>query len=162
MSEREYPLPEKFQDPLENYDPKTYADPLEEALAEHKMQEMQHEPFATTTPETTVAEALELLAGTHVACLLIEEDKKLVGVFSNRDVLDKVALDYDEAKDRPVSEVMTHNPVYVYETDSPAKAFAVMAAAGHRHVPVLNLDEELVGIVSPQRGTAFLCQYFED
>ncbi|NIL99096.1 MAG: CBS domain-containing protein [Planctomycetales bacterium] len=160
MSDSQFPSPEDFQDPLENYEPKTYEDPLEQALAEETVSAIRHEPYVRIPPDTPVQAAVEKLAGLHVACLLVEQEGKLVGVFSDRDVLSRVAEEYDQLKDQPVSEVMTNNPIYVYETDSPAAALAVMAVAGYRHVPVLNLDDQLVGIVSPQRVTAFLHRYF--
>ena len=159
MSDEIYPDPDEFQDPLENYEPKVYADPLEAALAEETVDQIRHQPMATISPETPVHEAVKQLAGLHIACLLVEQDGKLLGVFSDRDVLDRVTLEYDEVKDRPVREVMTADPVYVYETDSSAAAFSVMAVAGYRHVPVLDLHDNLVGIVSPQRVTAFLQQH---
>lgn len=154
------PSPEEFQDPLENYEPKTYSDPLEEALAEETVAAIRHEPYVSIGPDTPVHAAIEKLAGLHVACLLVEQDRKLLGVFSDRDALDKVAHEYDQVKNRPIREVMTGNPIYVYETDSPAAALAVMTVAGYRHVPVLNLADELVGIVSPQRVTSFLHSHF--
>lgn len=152
--------PDAFQDPLENYDPKVYKDALEEALAEKTVNEICHEPFVTIPSDTPVHKAVEKLAGLHVACLLVTEDDKLVGVFTDRDVLDKVALEFDELKDVPVSKVMAVDPAYVYETDSSAAAISVTAVCGFRHVPVLNVDQKVVGIVSPQRVTTFLQQHF--
>ena len=154
--------PEEFRDPLENYDPKKYVDPLEQALADETVSAIQHQPYESVPPETPIKTAVDRLAGLHVACLLVEQEGELVGVFSDRDVLDKVALEYEQLKDRPVSDVMTKNPVYVYETDSAAAALAVMVVVGRRHVPVLNVRNKLVGIVSPQRVTAFLQGYFEE
>ena len=60
-----------------------------------------------------------------------------------------------------VSEVMTPNPVFLYETDSLASALCVMALYGFRHVPVLDLKENIVGIVSPQRVAMFLQEQIE-
>jgi CBS domain-containing protein len=147
---------EDFQDPLQNYEPKEFADPIQEALAEETVGSIQHTPYATISPETPVDEAIRKLATAHVACLLVVEDGRLVGVFSDRDALDKVALEYDEVHNRPVSELMTPNPVYVYETDASASALCVMAVNRHRHVPILDLDEKVTGIISPQRVTQFL------
>lgn len=147
---------EDFQDPLQNYEPKEFADPIQEALAEETVGSIQHTPYATISPETPVGEAIRELAAAHVACLLVVEEGRLVGVFSDRDALDKVALEYDEVHDRPVSEFMTPNPVYVYETDASASALCVMAVNRHRHVPILDLDEKVTGIISPQRVTQFL------
>ena len=155
------PDPEEFQDPLENYEPKAYDDPLEQALVEEEIGTIRHEPFATISPETPVHEAIEKLAGLHIACLLVAEQDKLVGVFSDRDVLARVAFEFDELKDRPVRDVMTTEPVYVYEIDSAAASLSVMALCGCRHVPVLDLNENLVGIISPQRVTEFLHQHFQ-
>jgi CBS domain-containing protein len=153
------PTPEEFRDPLENYDPKKYDDRLEEALCEETVAAIQHEPYECISPETTVEAAVKKLAGLHIACLLVEKEGSLLGVFSDRDVLNKVALEYGELRSRPISEMMTSNPIYVYETDSAAAALAVMVVAGFRHVPVLNLSSKLVGIVSPQRVTAFLSRH---
>jgi CBS domain-containing protein len=50
--------------------------------------------------------------------------------------------------------------VFAYETDSAGAALSVMAVSGFRHVPVLDVDDKIVGIVSPPRVTAFLQQHF--
>ena len=150
---------EEFRDPLENYDPKIYADPLEKALAEESVAAIQHRPVATVAPDTPISEAVRELANLHVACLLVEQNGRLVGVFSDRDVLDNVALEYEQVKDKPVSDLMTTDPVFVYESDSSAAALSVMAVSGFRHVPVTDLSQKVIGIVSPQRVTAFLRKY---
>lgn len=148
-----------FEDPLEDYEPKTYDDPLEEAVSEEPVSHIQHLPHASIPADMPVAEAVKKLALEHVACLLVEEDGKLVGVFTEREVLNKVALE-EEQQNRPVREVMTPNPVYVYADDPAAAALCVMAVSGYRHVPVVDSEERVLGIVSPQRVTGFLLQHF--
>lgn len=159
---RKEPLGDEFQDPLENYEPKTFDDALEQALAEETADVIQSTPYASIAPEAPVHEAVDRLAQLHVACLLVEDGGKLVGVVSDRDVLDKVSLEYDQVKDQPVSSVMTMEPVYVYNTDTAAAVLSVMAVSGYRHVPVLSLNKTIVGVISPQRITAFLQQYFSE
>ncbi len=153
--------PEDFVSPLEDYEPKTYDDPLTRALAEEKVLAIQHEPFSTVSRDYPVHQAVKQLASQHVACLLVEEEGRLVGVFSDRDVLNKVALEYDDVKDKPLGEVMTTNPIFVYESDCSAAALSVMAVCGFRHVPVTNLEEKIVGIVSPQRVTSYLRKHMD-
>ena len=153
--------PEEFQDPLANYDPKKFDDPLEQALSEETVATIQHVPFESIPPETTVEQAVGKLAGLHIACLLVEREGQLLGVFSDRDVLDKVALAYDRLRNEPVAKVMTNDPIYVYGSDSAAAAVAVMVVAGFRHVPVLDVSGRLAGIVSPQRVTAFLSRHYQ-
>lgn len=152
----------EFQDPLDNYEPPVHEDALEQALADETVAAIQSQPYASVTPQTPVSEAIHKLVGDEIACLLVEDGGKLVGVFSDRDILDKVALEYDKTKDRPVADVMTADPVYVYDSDSASAALAVMAVSGFRHVPVVDIDHKLVGIVSPQRVTRFLRQHFND
>ena len=151
-----FPDVNAFEDPLENFESKTYDDPMEAALAELTVAEIQHTPFVVISDQTTVADAIRELERRQVSCVLVEENDALVGVFGERDVLDKVALEYDQVCDRPVRDVMTPNPVFVYKADSAAAALTVMAVSGYRHVPILNYDDKIVGIVSPQRVTAFL------
>lgn len=151
---------DEFQDPLENYEPREYSDPLEEALVEEEIGTIKHVPFATIPPTMPIHEAVEKLADLHVACLLVAENDKLLGLFSDRDVLSKVAFEFDTIKDKPVSEVMTEKPIYVYENDSAVAALSVMAMCGYRHVPVMDLNDNLVGIISPQRVTDFLQEHF--
>ena len=152
----------EFQDPLANYDPKQYDDPLEEALAMQPVSSIQSTPYVGVSPDTPVHEAVKKLAGLQVACLLVEEEGKLLGVFSDRDLLDRVALEYEEKKDHPVSQYMTANPVFVYDSDSAAAVLTVMAVHGFRHVPVIDLDHKILGIASPYRITSFLQSYFQD
>jgi len=152
---------EEFKDPLENYDPKDYSDPVERALAEEPVTAIHHTPFTAVPPDTPVEEAIELMAQKGISCLLVEEDEKLIGVFSERDALMKVALDLEELADSPISEFMTRNPIYVNETSASASALCVMAVSGYRHVPIIDLDEKIKGIVSPQRVTEFLTLQLE-
>ena len=144
-----------FQDPLQNYEPKVYGDPLEEAICESNALAIKHDPYTTINPDDTVATALARLASNHIACLMVEERDKLVGVVTDREVLNKVAL-HDGILDRPVREVMTANPVSVRDDDPVAAVLNVMAVHGYRHVPILNVDGKIQGIVSPQRVTDFL------
>lgn len=163
MTERQNPDPDEFQDPLENYEPREYNDELERALAEEPVAAIHAQPFIALPADTPVHAALETLVGRDIAStLIVDPDQRLVGIFSDRDALDKVALEFDAVENTPVSEVMTTNPVFVREDDSSAAALCVMAAAGYRHVPVVGTDEKVVGIVSPQRVVEFLQEHFKD
>jgi CBS domain-containing protein len=147
---------EEFNDPLENYDPPKHRNTLEKSLMEETVAAIQSRPYTSISPDSTIEQAVGVLAARGVACALVEEEGKLVGMFSDREILDKVALEYETMKDRPVRDVMTTNPIFVQESDSSAAALCVMAVMGYRHVPVLGRDHKIVGIVTPQRVTSFL------
>lgn len=146
----------QFEDPIENYDAPTFDDPIEQALHDETVVNIQAQPMTCVDAGTSVRDTMKLMVGLQIACVLVKEGGRLVGVFGDRDVLDKVSLEYDEVIDKPVSEVMSDNPVFVQEDDSAARALAVMAVSGYRHVPVVNGSNEPVGIVSPQRMAKFL------
>ena len=154
------PAPDEFQDPLENYEPREYKDPLEQALVEEELSNIRHEPFSEIPPTMPVHEAVKMLAGHHIACLLVTDKNRLVGVFSDRDVMSKLALELEQAKDRPVSDFMTTEPIYVNETDSAVAALSVMALCGYRHVPVVDSAKRPVFVVSVRDVVQLLVESF--
>ena len=145
-----------FEDPLENYEPREYDDALKEALTEETVAAIRSKPYAEIDPDKTVYGALQALAGLKIASLLVVDKGKLVGVFTERDALERVSTRLNEVKDLPVTEVMTTDPVVVYETDPAAAALHAIAVAGYRHVPVLDIDDQVVGVISPRRVFDFI------
>ena len=151
-----------FQDPLKNYETPAYNDDLDRSLMEGEIRDIKITPFTAVLPETTIQEALTEMRDSSIACLLIARDGKLLGIFSVRDVLNRVVDNYDRIMNDQVSDVMTPNPTAVYRTDSPAKALNLMADSGFRHLPILNVDEKVVGILGPRRGTSYLRKFLPD
>lgn len=148
---------QEFEDPLSNFEPVCYESDLQEALAESPVDEIQSRPYAEIKSSATIRQALLALHGLRVASLLVVDDGQLKGIFTERDVLERVAEQYPRLTDRPVSEVMTKDPCVVYADDPAGTALAAIAAAGYRHVPVLDgSSEKLVGIVSPRRVFGFM------
>lgn len=148
-----------FEDPLEDYSSPEFADAVEAAIHDEVVSGIQTTPHLCVSPDTSVREAMKLMVGRHIACVLVEKDDALKGVFGDRDVLDKVALEYEAVIDGPVSAVMSHNPVTVTDVDSVGKAMSVMAISGYRHVPVVSSAGKPVGVISPQRIGRFLQQH---
>jgi len=156
----------EFQDPLSNYDGPEYADALERDLVEAKLSDLKIRPVTLMHRDVTVAEALAKMVELNIGCVMVTEGEsgaeKLAGIFSERDIMDKVAPDYAAAADQPLHAYMSEAPVSVYETDSPAKALNVMATGGFRHVPVLDVDDRPVGILGPRRVTDFLRRHVDE
>ncbi len=137
-------------------------DPLKSALMKRTAAEILARPFVTAPPTMPVRQAIDLMGEKGIGCLLVVEGDALVGMFSERDVLDKVAEDYPASGERTVGEVMTSNPTVVYDTDPAAAALCVMAACGYRHVPVLDLNEKITGVVSPLRMLTFIQEHLQE
>ena len=151
MVETPHSDPDDFEDPLSNFEPAEYPSELHKVLAEEPSGSIQATPCPKVEADTSVREATAMLHGLKVSSLLVVEDEKLVGIFTERDVLEKAAEAYPTMADHPVSDVMTSDPLVVYESDPVGTAVAAIAVAGHRHVPVLNFNGTIAGIVSPKR-----------
>jgi CBS domain-containing protein len=152
---------EEFRDPLSNYDPPSFDEPIEESLVETTVDTMRIQPVVSLSPDDTVQLAVETMIEKDVGCVLIVDENRLVGVFTKRDAIDRVVFEYEEHQDRPVRDVMTTDPTFVYDTDPVAAALCAMASGGYRHIPILDVNDHVVGIVGPLRVTAFLKRYFK-
>lgn len=153
------PSESAFEDPLSNYDPVEYADELERVLAEESIGGMEITPFAAIDPDARIGEVVARMERESYYSMIVVEDGKPIGIFSERDVLNKVAQQFDAVKDKPIRELMTPDPVCVYETDTLAKALNLMAVGGFRRIPVLGLDDRVIGVIGPRRTVRFLQDY---
>ena len=97
--------------------------------------------------ETTVAEAVRLLAGKRIGALPVLEGEQVAGMFSERDVIHAIEAGGPGALERPVSEVMTAPAITVGRDEGVLGALALMTRRRIRHLPVVE-GERLVGIVS--------------
>ncbi len=101
----------------------------------------------STSPNTTVFEALQLMADKDVGALPVVDKGKLVGIFSERDYARKVILLGKTSKKTFVREIMTPHVVYATPDMTNDQGLALMSAKRIRHLPVMD-GEEMVGMVS--------------
>lgn len=100
-----------------------------------------------TAPDTTVFDALQLLAHHEVGALVVMQGDTLVGVFSERDYTRKVALQGKNSKDVRVSEIMTANVFTVTPQTPTHECMALMSQKRIRHLPVVE-GATVVGMLS--------------
>ena len=160
MNMQSIPDPEEFVDPLSDYEPVIYPSAVEQALMEGSVGEIQVYPYAEISAELTVRHAVHALYGLKISSLLVVDHGELVGVFTERDVLERVAESFAKVADKPIRDFMTRNPVVVYHDDVPAAALAAIATGGYRHVPVIDRDQRLMGVISPRRVFHYLEEKF--
>lgn len=96
---------------------------------------------------TPVREAVALLSQRRIGALPVTDGARIVGIFSERDVIRSLAEKGAEVLDRPVSDVMTAPPVTVTRETKVLEALGMMTRRRFRHLPVLEGDE-MVGFVS--------------
>ena len=112
-------------------------------------------------PETEVETAIATLRDRHIGCVLVGEPDDLQGIFSERDVLMRIAHRYDEVASRPVSEFMTREPETLEAVAPIAYALNKMASGDYRHVPVTR-DGRVEGVVSLRNVLRFLSEWYPD
>ena len=161
--ERRQPDPGNYEDPLQNYDPPTHADEFERSLTEDALSVITSTPFEAVEGSRSVDDVIKEMADRNVACAVVtDEDGRPLGVLSERDVMNRIADDYQAAKSKPVSEFMTKDPIVVHDSDPPAHVMNVMDSGGFRHVPIVDSDNKLVGVIGARRVTKYLQQHFDD
>ena len=98
-------------------------------------------------PDASLSEALQLMAWKDVGALLVMEDEKLVGIFSERDYARNFALADKSTKDIRVRELM-NTPVFTVRPGQSIGACMTLMTEKHvRHLPVVE-GEKVVGVVS--------------
>jgi len=108
------------------------------------------ENVVTTEEETTIKDAVRILFKKHVGALVIVDDeRKCKGIFTERDVLRSVAKKVP--LDTHLKKVMSKNVITVRKKDSFANAKRLMILHGIRHLPVVDRKGHLVGMLTIRR-----------
>jgi CBS domain-containing protein len=98
-------------------------------------------------PEASVYTALRLMADKNVGAVVVQEQGKLVGIFTERDYARKVILLGKQSKDLLLSEIMTSPVITVTPRQSLDECMALMTRHNIRHLPVIE-DEQPHGLIS--------------
>ena len=103
---------------------------------------------ATVHPQSTVAEAIQLMLTRRVGAVVVVDAGRVVGIFTERDVLKKLALSGRDPEKAPVSELMTTPVETASPQTSPDDALAAMLEHHFRHLPVVDSSGGLRGVLS--------------
>lgn len=101
----------------------------------------------SVAPETTVREAARKMRDSKIGALLVMRDERLVGILTERDVLNKVVADYRDPDEVQVREIMTRDVVVIKPGRSVRDAMRIVTQKHLRHLPVVDNDQ-LIGMVS--------------
>jgi CBS domain-containing protein len=111
----------------------------------------------TVHPDTSITECIQLMNDQNIGAALVTEDDKLVGIFTERDALNKVLPEGIDPISTKISEVMTKDPVCVDPSTTVEEAMSIVTNRKVRHLPILH-NGKLVGIVSSGDLTHWLVE----
>ena len=110
--------------------------------------DLAHRPPVRVAPRTPLGQVVAALCRHEQGAVLVEDGGRLVGIFSERDLMMRVDHNDGGWAERPVSDMMTPAPTTIRADRDVGDAINLMLTGDHRHLPVVNVDGEVVGMVS--------------
>jgi CBS domain-containing protein len=111
---------------------------------------------AVTIPASTpIREAIDLMLERRIGAVLVIRDGRAVGIFTERDVLRRVATTGID-QGLPVGDVMTEEPEALGLDDGIAFALNRMIVGGYRHIPIVDDDGAPLAVLSVREVVAFI------
>ncbi|PMD20605.1 CBS-domain-containing protein [Hyaloscypha hepaticicola] len=99
-------------------------------------------------PNTTVAEAAQLMAAKREDCVLVtDDDDRIAGIFTAKDLAFRVVGAGIKASNVTIAEIMTKNPLCARTDTSATDALDLMVRKGFRHLPVMDENQDISGIL---------------
>jgi len=143
--------------PLEGDPPSDSTRVLDRRALWESIEALAPRPPLTIGPDAAVGDAIRLLREHGIGCVLVEEGGRLVGILTERDVLQKLeAGDVDQ----PVRRYMTPDPEVLAPADPIVFVLNKMSVGGFRHVPLVDGEHRPVGVVSVKDVVGFLAEVF--
>ena len=112
---------------------------LNRSVMEDDLSKLENE-FLAVTPDTSATEVVNQMKQARLGCALVLDKGKLVGIFTERDLLSKLTGHTAQSPATPVKQLMSANPEVLLETDSIAAALNSMSMGRYRHIPVQKSD----------------------
>ena len=116
--------------------------------------------FIVLNENVTLREAIDNIQKQHVGCILLENNDKISGIFTERDVVQKIVGNRHNLSKKYVKDYMTLKPDVLHQNDAIGFALNKMIEGGYRHIPIINKSGKPVGIISMQDIINHLGEYF--
>lgn len=109
---------------------------------------VKEQSIATLNPADSVMDAVTLMSDRKIgAVIIVDNNAKLAGIFTERDLVNRVVAKGLDAATVPLSKVMTADPDTLGPDDTAMNALDLMSARRYRHLPVVDGDK-VIGMVS--------------
>ncbi len=154
-------VPPPLEGDLPYCDDLEHQDQIEEALCQTPLADLTKHDFVVVAPDSTVRDTLSRWHGGGDHCAVVVENEKIVGIFTERDVLCKIADDFAAHADKPIRNFMTKSPGTLEGHIPVVFGLNRMTVGGFRHIPITK-DRKLSGLVSTRDFFAFMVKHLPD
>lgn len=121
---------------------------LREETAMAKLLRNSSRPPVTIQETSTVLETVRTMVKERIGAVVVMKGKRMTGIFSERDVLEKIVLARRDPAKTPVAAVMTADVLSIPAPGDEAAAATTMAEHHIRHLPIVDGKKKVVGMVS--------------
>jgi CBS domain-containing protein len=132
---------------------------IADKLSEVKIRRLPLRQPAMVERNASVRETVEAMKASCLGCALVCDRSKLVGLFTERDLLNKVigeAVSYSI----PVDQVMTYSPAHLSLDDSVYSVMRLMREGDYRNVPLVDAEGAAAGVVTVRDLVSYLAEHF--
>ena len=126
------------------------------------LRELALRPAIAVGRDASIRDVIRMMKVKGIGSALVTEEDKVVGIFTERDILNKVILESLELESTPVTEVMTAKPETLGLYDSISFAINLMSDSGYRHVPVTDSSARALHVASVRDLAAFLADCYPE
>ena len=112
---------------------------MSRSVMEDDIRQLEQE-FLGVSPDTSALEVIKKMKAAGLGCALVMDEGKLVGIFTERDLLNKLTGKSASSPGTAVKDLMSADPETLDETDSVATALNKMSMGRYRHIPVRKAD----------------------
>ena len=131
---------EECMTPLFNLDtPRTGTEGLARSVMADNLNQIEQE-FLGVSPDDSAIEVIRKMKDARLGCALVMDQGQLLGIFTERDVLNKLTGRNANTETTAVKDLMSANPETLSEADSVATALNKMSMGRYRHIPVRKSD----------------------
>ena len=120
------------------------------------------EKFIVLNEQATLRDAIASMQKYHTGCILVENDHKITGIFTERDIVQNIVGNRHNLEKECVSDYMTKSPDVLHFQDPIAFALNKMISGGYRHIPIVDKAKKPIGIIAMQDIINHLGDYFFD
>jgi CBS domain-containing protein len=119
--------------------PEAEPEGMASSIMENDINHLDHE-LLNVSPDTSAKDVIQKMKAAGLGCALILDQGELVGIFTERDLLNKLTGTNGQSAQTPVRDLMSPNPEFLSERDSIANAVNKMSMGRYRHIPVKRSD----------------------